>query len=159
MNTFTEQTCISATYFTEHQPCRKLVIDLDNIDAGFIDIARLVVGQYRQFTYNAGWGAAMGVTDLTKVSRNASGDIRSDWGPKAGTLTFDLKWVIESERSYLHQLMRLGVGRSIFVSLLPEHADPVIERDYSCYGKQMQTSRLIRDNFAHHSSQIQLEGF
>ena len=159
VNSFNNETYITALYFNEQQPCRKLVIDLDNDTEAFIDIARLVVGVYQQFAYNAGWGVAMGLTDMTQVTRNASGDIRADWGPKSNTLTFDLKWVVASERAFLQQLVRLGVGRSIFVSLLPENDDPVAERDYSCYGKQLQTSRVVRDNFAHHSTQIQLEGF
>ena len=99
VNAFADGTApITACYLPEHTAVRKIVIDITNPDSLFIDISRLVVGGYHAPQYGAAYGAAVGTSDMTKNSRAASGDIKSDWGPRASTLQFDLQWVDKADR-------------------------------------------------------------
>ena len=160
VNAFTDGTApLTACYLPEHTAVRKLVIDITNPDSLFIDISRLVVGGYHAPQYGAAYGAAVGTSDMTKNSRAASGDIKSDWGPRASTLQFDLQWVDKADRERVRQLIARGIGKFLFVSLLPEHPDPVLERDSSIYGKPTQPGSLSFAFFQMYSTQIQIEGF
>lgn len=160
VNAFTDGIgAITACYFESQVACRKIVIDITNPDGAFIDLARLVVGGYHEVQYNADYGATIGTLDMTKNSRAASGDIKTDWGPKANTLQFDLNWVANKDRERIRQMIARGIGRFVFVSLFPENADPVLERDYSIYGKPVQPGSMVFNNYNLHSTNIQLEGF
>lgn len=160
VNAFTDGIgAITSCYFESQVACRKIVIDITNPDGTFIDLARLVVGGYHEVQYNADYGATIGTLDLTKNSRAASGDIKTDWGPRANTLQFDLNWVANTDRERIRQMIARGIGRFVFMSLFPENADPVLERDYSIYGKLVQPGSMVFNNYNLHSTNIQIEGF
>ena len=160
VNAFTEGTApITACYLPAHAAARKVVIDITNPDNTFIDIARLVVGGYHEPRYGASYQSTVSTSDMTKNSRAASGDLKSDWGPRSSTLQFDLSWVHESDRERVRQLIARGIGKFLFVSLLAENADPVLERDSSIYGKPTQPGGLAFASYRMYSTQIQIEGF
>ncbi len=160
VNAFADGTApLTACYLSEHVAVRKLVIDIANPDSLFIDISRLVVGGYHAPQYGAAYGASVGTSDMTKNSRAASGDIKSDWGPRASTLQFDLQWVAKADRERVRQLIARGIGKFLFVSLLPENGDPALERDSSIYGKPTQPGSLAFATYQLYSTQIQIEGF
>ena len=160
VNAFTDGIgAITSCYFESQVACRKIVIDITNPDGTFIDLARLVVGGYHEVQYNADYGVAIGTLDMTKNSRAASGDIKTDWGPKSNTLQFDLNWVANTDRERIRQMIARGIGRFVFMSLFPENADPVLERDYSIYGKPVQPGSMVFNNYNLHSTNIQIEGF
>lgn len=160
VNAFTDGIgAITSCYFESQVACRKIIIDITNPDGTFIDLARLVVGGYHEVQYNADYGATIGTLDMTKNSRAASGDIKTDWGPKANTLQFDLNWVANTDRERIRQMIARGIGRFVFMSLFPENPDPVLERDYSIYGKPVQPGSMVFNNYNLHSTNIQIEGF
>jgi hypothetical protein len=43
--------------------------------------------------------------------------------------------------------------------LFSENPDPVLERDYSIYGKPVQPGSMVFNNYNLHSTNIQIEGF
>lgn len=160
VNAFADGTSpITACYLPEQVAVRRLVIDITNPDNTFIDLSRLVVGAYHALSYNPDYGVTTGTLDLSKNTRAASGDIKTDWGPKASSMTFDLGWVANADRERVKQLIARGVGRFLFVSIFPENDDPVLERDYSIYGKPSQVGSMTYSLFNLHSSQFQIEGF
>ena len=160
VNAFTDGIgAFTSCYFESQVACRKIVIDITNPDGAFIDLARLVVGGYHEVQYNADYGATISTLDMTKNSRAASGDIKTDWGPKSNTLQFDLSWVANADRERIRQMIARGIGRFVFMSLFPENADPVLERDYSIYGKPVQPGSMVFNNYNLHSTNIQIEGF
>lgn len=150
---------ITACYLPEQVAARRVEIAITNPDNTFIDISKLVAGGYHALKYNPDYGATVGTLDLTKNTRAASGDIKTDWGPKASNMTFDLGWIDNSDRERVRQLIAKGVGRFMFVSIFPENDDPVLERDYSIYGKPSQAGSMTYSLFNLHSSQFQIEGF
>lgn len=160
VNAFTDTYIpIASVYFSQQWAIRKLVIDLVDPSATFIDISRLVVGGYSEFQYGAAYGASVSTLDFTKNSRAESGDSKSEWGSKASTLSFDLEWVSSADRSKARQLISRGIGSNMFFSLLPQHADPVLERDYSIYGKMAQTGSLAFNFYNIHNTQFRIESF
>ena len=160
VNVFADGTApITACYLPEQVAARRVEIDITNPDNTFIDISRLVTGGYHSLKYNPDYGVTTGTLDLTKNTRAASGDIKTDWGPKASSMTFDLGWVDNSDRERVRQIIAKGIGRFMFVSIFPENDDPVLERDYSIYGKPSQVGSMTYSLFNLHSSQFQIEGF
>ena len=109
--------------------------------------------------YGAGYGAQAGVQDLTRNSRAASGDLKSDWGPKASTLQFDLSWIAEEDRAAVQRIVSRGVGRCLFVSLLAGCGDGAKERAHSIYGRPMQTAALAYASYGLYSTSLAIESF
>ena len=160
VNLFAEGTApITACYLPQHEAVRRIVIDLSDPAATFIDLSRLIVGGYHQPECAPSYGAQVGTSDMTKNTRAASGDIKSDWGPRASTMQFDLSWIGEQDRERIRQLIARGIGKFMFISLLAEDVDPVLERDYSIYGKLSQPGNMAYAFYRMHSSQFQIEGF
>ena len=160
VNAFTDGVApITACYLSEQVACRRVVIDITNPDNTFIDMSRIITGGYHAPKYGASYGASIGVNDLTQNTRTASGDIKSDWGPRNSTLQFDLGWIDNIDRERVRQLISRGVGKFLFISLLAEHDDPVLERDYSIYGKPSQAGSMSFSSFNLHNTTFQIEGF
>lgn len=160
VNAFTDGVApITACYLPEQVACRRVVIDVTNPDNTFIDMSRIITGGYHAPKYGASYGASIGVNDLTQNTRTASGDIKSDWGPRNSTLQFDLGWIDNTDRERVRQLISRGVGKFLFISLLAEHYDPVLERDYSIYGKPSQAGSMSFSSFNLHNTTFQIEGF
>jgi len=146
-------------YFDAQAAARRVVIDISDPLNTFLDLSRLIVGGYFQTQYGANYGASVGTTDLTKNTRAASGDLRSDWGPRSNNLTVDLDLVTEFDRARVRQILARGIGKFLFVSAAAGCEDPVKERDFSIYGKPMQSAAMTYSSYSLHNTQIQLEGF
>ena len=150
---------LTQVYFQQQQAVRRIVIDIAGQDADFIDMSRLIVGRYFQTKINANYGQQDAIIDLSTNSRAASGDIKTDFGPKAKRMTFDLQAVDETDRAQVLHIFQRGIGRWIFISLVPEHVDAELERDKSIYGKLSAPGVMSWAYFAHHSSSFEIEGF
>ena len=150
---------ITACYLPQHAAAKRVVIDITNPDGSFIDLSRLVAGTVHSPQYGPSYGASTGVFDMSKNTRAASGDLKTEWGPKAPTLQFDLGWIVDADRARVRNLIQRGVGRFVFMSLLAGCGDPVKERDYSIYGKPAQSASMAYAMYGLHSTTINLEGF
>lgn len=149
----------TAVYLQQHQAVRRVVITLTDPAAAFIDMSRLIVGPYVSPKYNASYGQADGIVDMSKNSRAASGDLKTDIGPKARTMSFSLDHINDADRARVQQIVEMGIGRFMFVSLTPESSDPVREREKSIYGKLSQPSSMRWTYHATHSAEFSIEGF
>lgn len=149
----------TAVYLSQHSAARRVVITLSDPGATFIDIARLVVGPYMSPNYNPSYGQTDGIVDLSTNSRTASGDLKTDHGPRAKSMTFSLDLIDDADRAQVRQLLELGIGHFMFVSLTPESSDPVLERDKSIYGKLSQPSAMRWASYAQHATEFNIEGF
>ena len=149
----------TAVYLSEHYAVRRVVIDIVDPAATFIDISRLIVGPSTTTAYNAIYGQSDGLVDLTQNSRAASGDLKTDYGPKAKTLSFSLDFIDGAYRSKIKRILDLGIGRFIWVSIMSESDDPELQRDKSIYGKLTQPQAMQWANYAGHTAQFEIEGF
>lgn len=158
VNAFSEGAAICQVWF-EPVASRRVVITLSDPGAAFIDLARLVIGPYFAPEHGPNFGASVSTMDMAKTSRAASGDLRTDWAPKAAALQFDLGQIVQRDRARMRQLLSGGVGRWLFVSLCAEDADPVREQDYSLYGKPTSSGSMAYVNAIYHSTRLQLESW
>ena len=158
VNAFSEGAATCQVWF-DHLAARRIVITLRNPCASFIDLARLVIGPYFAPEYGPSFGASVSTVDLAKTSRAASGDLRTDWAPKAVALQFDLEHIVQRDRARVRQLLAAGVGRWLFVSLCAEDPDPVREQDFSVYGKPSNAGAMAWASAIYHSTRVQLEGW
>lgn len=149
----------TAIYLPEHFAVRRVVVDLVDPGATFIDMARLIVGPTITTEYNATYGQTDGLIDLSQNSRAASGDLKTDHGPKAKRLSFNLDFIDKADRAKIKRILDIGIGRFIWVSLMSESDDPELQRDKSIYGKLTQPQAMQWANYAGHTAQFEIEGF
>lgn len=158
VNAFAEGAATCQVWF-DHVAASRVVISLSDPGADFIDLARLVIGPYLAPEHGPDFGATLGTTDLAKTSRAASGDLRTDWAPRATSLSFDLNNIVQRDRARVRQLLAAGVGKWLFVSVCADDTDPVREQDYSVYGKPASSGAMAYANAIYHSTRMQLEGW
>lgn len=149
----------TAVYFPEHFAVRRVEIDLTDPAATFIDLSRLVIGAVVTTTYNAAYGQSDGLIDLSQNSRTASGDLKTDRGPKAKLLAFTIEDILDVDRSKIRRILDMGIGRFMWVSLVSEDTDPQRERDKSAYGKLAQAQSMQWTSFNLHTATFEIEGF
>lgn len=151
----------SAVWFDAHWFAKKSVIDIVDTTnpAGYIDCARIVMGPYFEPSRNADWGVQSGVVDTTKTSRNDAGDLLADRGTLHDSMSLNLKMIPEADRAQLMRIFRSsGVGRNMFLSLLPNNANSVLEQDHMIYGKRA-NSPVSFDFFGAFSNKCDMEGW
>ena len=159
VNAFSEGATIVAAYLPQHESIRRLVIDLADPGASFLDLSKLVAGPYLQAEYGAAYGAQTAIADMSSNARAASGDIKTDWAPRAKKVTFSLDWVQEADRARVLSLFKAGIGKWLFADLLYGTADPVKRQDYMIYGKAMQPGGMSYHAYRFHSASFDIEGY
>lgn len=160
VNAFTEGAFpMVLVYFPSRHSARRLVVNITNPGATFIDISRLVAGGYTETAYTADWGASVGTADLSSNTRTAAGDLRTDWGPRYNTLQFDLTGLTESDRAPLRHVISGGIGQWLLFDLIAENPDPALARAFSIYGKMSQAGAMSYRAFRTHATQFQLDGY
>ena len=123
-----------------------------------LDFFILIIGPTIS-TYNLDipYGQFDGIVDQRSNSRTASGDIKTDIGPKSKKLMFDLSFIGPEDRSAVKRVLENGIGKFMWVSLMAEDADPELERDKSIYGKLTRAADMQWANYASHTTQFELE--
>lgn len=96
---------------------------------GFLQAARLFVGNYIEPINGASYGLKLKWTESTRQRRTDGGSLRSDAAEPYRTLAINLEWLSDSERSKLLEVGRLvGLRKDIFMSIYPEKGG-ALERD------------------------------
>lgn len=150
---------ITACYLSQHEAVRRIVIDIADPAAEFIDLSRLIIGRYFSPRYNPEYGQSDGVIDMSANSRAASGDIKTDAGPRAKRMSFNLALIANEDRAQVLHILQRGIGKWLFISLLPGHVDAEKERDKSIYGKPSSPGAMSWGMYAYHSAGFEIEGF
>ena len=151
----------TAVWLDSHYAVKRLVIDLVDTGnpAGCIDCARIVAGAYWAPRYNASYGATSGVEDASKNSRSEAGDLVTDRGTLSETMRLDLGLMPPADRPRMSQIMRgSGTARPIFVALVPDRADPLLEQDSMIYGKR-QNAAIAFTSFNAYGTNITIESW
>lgn len=159
VNAFRDSAALVCAYLPQHEAVRRIVVDLADPDATFLDLSKLVAGQYLQAEYGAAYGAQTGITDMSSNARAASGDIKTDWAPCNKKVTFSLDWVADADRARVLSLFKGGIGKWLFADLLYGTDDPVKRQDYLIYGKAMQSGGMSYHAYRFHSASFDIEGY
>lgn len=125
---------------------------------GYIEASRLVCGGYWEPTYNAEYGASVQPVDSSKNFRNDAGDLMSDVGTRNDKLSISMSTLTPVDRAVLLRILRgSGVTRPVFISLFPNHGDPLLEQDHQLVGKLVETPAMSLPSYNIAAATLQIE--
>jgi len=127
----------------------------------YIEVSRLIVGNYWSPKYNVGYGMSSGIKDMSEHTRTQSGDLLTTRGPMYQCLNFNMEWLDTGDRQEMSKLLTIsGISRPILVSLFPEGTNATEyerERAHQVYGKLTQLSLMTYNNPILYSIPLELE--
>lgn len=146
-------------WFTAY-PIKKLTVlitDTSNT-AGYVEVSRLVTGNYWSPVNNAEVGAELSVIDTSKQERTDAGDLRTDRGTQSKALSVDFAVMTASDRNYMWSILRgNGLFRPVFFSLSPQATDAGEEQLHQIYGKVARQSAIRYQLVNQFSSKLEIE--
>lgn len=128
-----------ARSFFAATPVKKILIDISDPgnSAGYLEAARVVTGAYWEPETNPEYGAELSYKYGSQHVESEAGDLRTERRPKRRGMSFSLPWIsTEADRLAMHEiLLGNGLDHPIFISLFPEHSDPVLEQQFQMWAK------------------------
>jgi len=127
----------------------------------YIEVSRLIVGNYWTPKYNVGYGVTAGIKDMSEHVRTESGDLLTTRGPMYQCVNFNLEWLSASDRQEVAKILTInGISRPMLVSLFPEGTNSEEyerERAHQIYGKLSQVSQITYNNPFMYSIPLDIE--
>lgn len=160
MNGFRAGSSIAQIWISNIARVAKLIIDIADPSgrAAYIEVGRLVAGDYWSPVSAADYGASIQVADDSKHSRTEAGDLLTDLSSRRKKLAFSMSYMAADDADRLWQIIYDGgITRPVFISFYPLSADPVQEQKYSLLGKLSVTPVMATPFFNKTSAQIELE--
>lgn len=139
---------------------RRLVVEVSAPQSpeGYLEISRLVAGNYWSPEYNPEYGAGVTSVDTSESYRTAAGQSRSNVGTKHKVLDLSLAFLTPADRAYLARILdERGTVKPALVSLYPDHANPLIEQAHMLYGRFTNLSSITAPSFDIYSAPLQIE--
>lgn len=141
---------------------RYLGIQITNTGSSYVEISRLIVGNYWAPVYNTEYGISAGIKDLSEHFRTEGGDLLTKRGPRVRTLNFNLNWLANSDRKEITKIfLGNGIPRPVFVSLFPDSTggDDDYQREgiHQIYGKMLQVPGVSYNYYEIYSTNMELE--
>jgi len=140
---------------------RQLVIDVSAPQSpdGYLEISRLVAGDYWSPECNAEYGAQLQMQDSSEDYRTAAGDLKTAMGTSSDKLSIQLAHLTPLDRARFMRILReSGKGRAMLFSLFPENPDPLLEQDHMLYGKASNLDAVAMPYYDTYSAPLQIEG-
>ena len=140
---------------------RRLVIDVycPDLPEGYIELSRLVAGNYWSPENNAEYGASLQMQDTTEVYRTAAGTAKTAVGVSSEKLSINLGHLASDDRARLMRILReCGPVRPLLFSLFPENPDPLLEQDHMLYGRVANLDAVSTPYYETYSAPLQIEG-
>jgi hypothetical protein len=152
-------TSIAHMFISKVTNARSLIIDISNTTTqGYIEISRILCGSTWTPKYNTNYGVNMGIiSDSTQV-RTHSGNLHTNRGVLNKTLTFDLNWLVSSDRDGLLLLLKkVGVKTPIFITIFPNHDNSDREQAYQIYGKLLNSPTISNPIYSVYATSLSIE--
>lgn len=125
------------------------------VDTPYFEARRIVLGDYVQAPYNAGYGAAPQWQSASKHRRTVGSTLRRLARGKWRELRFDTMFATEADRSEWADLMYLcSPEKEVIVSLFPGDASAKKERDFTVMGSLEALNPLVFANPDFHTLQL-----
>ena len=140
---------------------RQLVIEVSAPQSpeGYLEISRLVAGNYWSPQYNAEYGAQLLPQDSTENYRTGAGELKSTVGTIHDGISINLAHLTPADRARFMRILREnGKGKAMLFSLFPENPDPLLEQDHMLYGKASNIDAVATPYFETYSAPLQIEG-
>ena len=139
----------------------RLVIDVScpDLPEAYIEVSRLVAGNYWSPENNAEYGASLQMQDTTEVYRTAAGTAKTAIGISSEKLSINLGHLAADDRARLMRILReCGPVRPLLFSLFPENPDPLLEQDHMLYGRVANLDAVSTPYYETYSAPLQIEG-
>ena len=140
---------------------RQLVIEVLSPDNphGYVEISRLVAGNYWSPEHNAEYGAQLQLQDASEDYRTGAGDLKTIVRPTSDKLSINLAHLTPTDRARFMRILREnGKGKAMLFSLFPENPDPLLEQDHMLYGKASNLDAVATPYYETYSAPLQIEG-
>jgi hypothetical protein len=132
------------------------IADPENPD-GYVQAARLFVGQYVEPAIGPSDGLTFGWSENTTQSRTEGGSLRIESGASWRRLAFDLREMQESDRMLFADFARRGGMRDdVFISVFPDRGDE-LERDYQLQARLVASSNMQTNSPLRHNMPLSFE--
>lgn len=139
---------------------RKLEISITDVDnpAGYIEAARLVIGDYWSPVANPDYGASVKPEDTSTLYRTEGGTQMTGPGTRYNQVALQLSMLQPQDRATLWRILR-GNGKKepVFFSLYPESPDPELEQAHQIYGRIAEMPQVSAASFGIFSAPLQIE--
>lgn len=139
----------------------QVVIDISSpySDSGYLEVSRLVAGNYWSPEHNAEYGAQLQLQDTSENYRTSAGDLRAAQGVDSDKIIINLAHLTPTDRAQLMRILREnGTRRSMLFSLFPEHADVLLEQDHMIYGRVSNIDAVATPYYDTYAAPLQIEG-
>jgi hypothetical protein len=140
---------------------RQLVIEVSAPQSpeGYLEMSRLVAGNYWSPEHNAEYGAQLQLQDSSEDYRTAAGDLKTAMGTTSDKLSINLAHLTPTDRARFMRILREnGKGKAMLFSLFPENPDPLLEQDHMLYGKASNIDAVATPYYETYSAPLQIEG-
>ncbi|NHQ93296.1 hypothetical protein [Janthinobacterium lividum] len=140
---------------------RQLVIEVSAPQSpeGYLEISRLVVGDYWSPENNAEYGAQLQLQDGSEDYRTGAGDLKTQVRPTSDKLSINLAHLTPTDRALFMRILREnGKGKAMLFSLFPENPDPLLEQDHMLYGKASNIDAVATPYYETYAAPLQIEG-
>jgi hypothetical protein len=145
-------------YFTKVANCRAFTIDFVNTNQAYVEVSRVILGEYWSPEYNTEFGISVGLEDTSTEIRTDAGDLISEVSPVHKVLTFSLSFMSEKDRDALFSIARKkGRHSSVHVSLFPEDVDKNKEYLYQVYGRFTQNIAITHPMYTIYSTSLSIQ--
>lgn len=112
----------------------------------YVEVGSIFLGNALEFTYNPSSGLGLGWETNSSQVRTRGGSLRSNNMTRWKSLTFDLGWLAEAQRSTFLEVMAIsGLVYDVLVSVHPEDGTR-LERDYGMHAKFTSLEAITRNN-------------
>ena len=135
-----------------------LRVTLTRADGNKFDISRLVAGRVWRPTRQASNGIKFEKQDNSQITRTNSGNVVLDRGYTYDTMSFDIKYMDETDRTELFKILKMvGSNKFIFVTIFPSLANR-LSQDYSIYGRII-SSPINYDYYNFYTNTVSIESW
>lgn len=161
VNTFAYGGARCATHWlTSKQTVTGMIITITENDANtpYVDVGRLVIGDYWEPSIGAEHGATFALADNSKHYRTEAGDMLTDVGTRFKKQTFSMPSLNADDRSAMWDILwNNGMSVPMFISMHPRHVNPKLEHTYQLFGKLVTTPIMNTPYFNYNSASVDIE--
>lgn len=147
-------------WFDSGYACKRLLIDIQDAGntSGYLEMGRLIVGRHWEPKYNFDYNFSLEFMDASKNQRSEAGDLRTELGARWRKVSLSVGLLeTDDQAAALRILRQNGVSKPLFISMFPEHDDPVLEQAYQVWGKMGSGLRMTSPRYALYQQPFEIE--
>jgi hypothetical protein len=148
----------AAIYFNKVSNCRSFTLDVISAAQNFVELSRIIIGDYWSPKYNTEFGISVELQDSSTEIRTDSGDLVTEAAPTNKLLSFSLNYMEKEDRDTLFGIARnVGRYRSIHVSIFPEDEDKQKECLHQVYGRLVQNVTITHPMYTIYATSLSIQ--